>query len=319
MKPWLAVEKQNLYQQLKDQSLPHALLISGVKNSGKQALGDWLGNLLLCQNLYSSEHHDPSACHQCKACNLFKLHTHPDFKRVELTSKSIGVDQIRQASRLFEKTAQLGQNQVVIIEDADSMTESAANALLKTLEEPTNNSFILLLVTDQQRLLPTLISRCRHISLKPPIGEALIDSSGLTLADPFLNLSYLHEVTDEETFNQFNRLTNMFILYLFEANNRMSLLSVLLQNKESGVWLERIMINLIRQQNDWVTIPHINSINPDELLSFVVKNKENLWQIYLLIKRYNKQNYTLSQLNQEYAMEKLLVGIKQLIYKYQEQ
>lgn len=324
MKPWLTQEKSLLSHQFEEQTLPHAMLITGVKGSGKKELSQWLSNKLLCktltntnnaipeqQNAFESEVENSDACGYCKSCNLFKQQTHPDFTFIELTGNSIGVDQIRQVSRFFEKTAQLGLNQVVIIEEADAMTESAANALLKTLEEPTNNSFIILLVNDQQRLLPTLISRCRHIALKPHIGESLRDYSGVESNDPFLNLSYLHEVTDENINEQYNSLLKVYVNFLLNNQSRMELLSLITQNKESLKWLERITINLIRQENDWLTSSNIG-LEEEQLSTFLAENKEAIWKVYLLIKRYTKQSLTLSQLNPEFMFEKFLVEVMKI-------
>lgn len=319
MKPWLAQNKTHFVELLKQQSLPHAIILSGVKGSGKIELANWLSNTLLCQsastenfaNIYNQQ---DIPCQQCKSCNLFHQVTHPDYIHIELVTSSIGVDQIRRVSRFFEKTAQLATNQVVVIESAESMTESAANALLKTLEEPTNNSFIILLVNDEQRLLPTIISRCRHIQLKPPVGRELLSylqkgDGDKSSQDKFLNLSHLSELNDDQQNQQYINFTECFIRFLIEKNQRMSLLATLQQNENSIHWLERTIINLVRAEAHWVTNFKVDGFSDDMLLEYLTDNKEKLWQVYLLIKRYNKQRLTLVQLNTEYSLEKLLVDI----------
>ncbi|MEW6991777.1 DNA polymerase III subunit delta' [Colwelliaceae bacterium 6441] len=318
MKPWLVENKKQLIRQIAQQSLPHAMVISGVKGAGKHELAQWLANVLLCQistsNALSQVGTDDNIpCGKCKSCNLFQQQTHPDVINIELIKNSIGVDLIRNASRFFEKTAQLAENQVVVIEDADAMTESAANALLKTLEEPTNNSFILLLVKDEQRLLPTIISRCHQLKLKPPIGKDLLtyinnEQSKGEIQDPFANLSHLSELSNEFAQQQYLKLRNAFITYLITKRQRMALLNIMLTSEESIKWLERVMANLLREQSDWRTELVINDIDV-EIDKITHLNRDNLWQVYLLIKRYNKQIYTVGQLNKEYALEKLLVDI----------
>ena len=206
---------------------------------------------------------------------------------------------------------------MVIIESAEAMTESAANALLKTLEEPTNNSYIILLVNDEQRLLPTIISRCRHIQLKPPTGNDLLSylnkseqsSQKEENQDPFLNLSHLSELNDEQINQEYINFSQCFVRFLIEKNQRMSLLTLLQENKNSISWLEGTTINLIRAENRWLISLKVNGLSNDELLSFLTEHKEKLWQVYRLIKGYNKQRLTLVQLNTEYSLEKLLVDI----------
>lgn len=322
MKPWLEQNKAHFVELLKQQSLPHAIILSGVYGAGKTELASWLTNALLCQtlhteNLSNTVNFQEIPCLQCKSCNLYKQNTHPDHINIELATSSIGVDQIRSVSRFFEKTAQLATNQVVIIESAEAMTESAANALLKTLEEPTNNSYIILLVNDEQRLLPTIISRCRHIQLKPPTGNDLLSylnkseqsSQKEENQDPFLNLSHLSELNDEQINQEYINFSQCFVRFLIEKNQRMSLLTLLQENKNSISWLERTTINLIRAENRWLISLKVNGLSNDELLSFLTEHKEKLWQVYRLIKGYNKQRLTLVQLNTEYSLEKLLVDI----------
>lgn len=319
MKPWLAQNKAHFLELLKKQSLPHAIILSGVDGAGKKELATWLSNTLLCQSLNTEninkiENFEELPCKQCKSCNLYHQHTHPDHINIELTTASIGVDQIRKVSRFFEKTAQLATNQIVVIENAESMTESAANALLKTLEEPTDNSFIILLVNDEQRLLPTIISRCRHIQLKPPTGNDLLsyldkDNRRNENQDPFLNLSHLSELNDDHINQQYLNFTECFIRFLIEKNQRMSLLAAL-QNSECSInWLERTIINLMRAEAKWLSNLKVDGFSDGQLLEYLQQNKEKFWQVYLLIKRYNKQRLTLVQLNTEYSLEKLLVDI----------
>jgi len=315
MKAWLVDEQQQLIDQIAQQNLPHAMIVSGVKGSGKLELAQWLTQALLCQqNDLSLATENPLAsslpCQQCKPCNLYQQKTHPDQVNVALTGATIGVDQIRQVSCFFEKTAQLGLNQVVVIEDADKMTISAANALLKTLEEPTNNSFIILLVNDEQRLLPTIISRCRHIQIKPPIGEKLLQHIGQQSQDPFVNLSHLAELSEAKLFEQYQQINTNFISFLLEKHPRMDLTTQLINNEQSSRWLEKIIIDLLRSHHQWREFCLLEILTEVEFKYFLAEKKEALWQVYQLIKVYNKQSSSLTQYNKELGLEKLLVDIQ---------
>ena len=89
----------------------------------------------------------------------------------------------------------------------------------------------------------------------------------------------------------------------------MQLLSAIQQNENSINWLERTTINLMRAEAKWLRSIKVDGFSDDKLLAYLQQNKEKLWQVYLLIKRYNKQRLTLVQLNNEYSLEKLLVDM----------
>jgi DNA polymerase-3 subunit delta' len=243
-------------------------------------------------------------------------HNHPDHLTVQLTGTSVGVDQIRAVSRMFEKTAQLADNQTVIIEDADKMTEAASNALLKTLEEPSNNSFIILLVKDVQRLLPTIISRCYHLPLTPPVGDKLLAELGVNNSDKFVNLSHLTELTDRTVQQAFQLLSATYINYLMTQQNRMAMLELLLHSEHSLRWLERITVDLSRcyhlqsfQQISYLT----EQCEQQALQGFINQHSNSLAAIFNVINECSKQLLLLTQINKEFCLEKLLVDIADII------
>ncbi len=148
---------QLLQNTLKQNRLSHAYLLSGMQGIGKTDFAREFATVLLCDN--------KTACGKCRGCSLMRAETHPDFLFIEPQEKahSIKIDQIRELSEKLSRTAQCGGYQVVIISPADAMPVQAANALLKTLEEPTGN-VIFFLVDHQQHHLPTTImSRCQKI------------------------------------------------------------------------------------------------------------------------------------------------------------
>jgi len=317
MTSWLVDDQNQLQKQLTSNTLPHAIIFSGVQGAGKLEIAQWLTNNLLCQQpTIDNQTALLTACKQCKTCHLISSQTHPDHSMIELKGSTIGVDQIRTVSRFFEKTAQLGQNQVVIINDAEKMTESAANALLKTLEEPTTNSFIMLLVKDTQRLLPTIISRCYQIKLSPPVGKELLAQLGQQSNDAFINLSHLSELTDPQVKQQFQRLSIDYINFLISQNNRMGLVASLLSNEQSIRWLEKITVDLYRD-HQWKIIKQGTYLSEhfeqDVITQFINKNVESLWVIYKLISNCSKKLLLLTQVNKEYCLEKLLVDITNTI------
>lgn len=168
MLPWFSYLARQLSARRQQHTLHHGLLLSGNMGIGKHQFAQDLAQILLCAKPESATRESERlACGTCQSCLLFKADTHPDYYQIE-SEKQIGVDAIRQAIEKLNTTAQLGGNKVLIIHQADSMTESASNALLKTLEEPTANTFMLLVSAHKHRLLATVRSRCENVLLPSP-------------------------------------------------------------------------------------------------------------------------------------------------------
>ena len=151
--PW----QDSLWQQLAGRSQhAHAYLLHGPAGIGKRALAERLMASLLCQRP------TPEACGECKSCLLLKAGSHPDnyILEPEEADKAIKVDQVRDLVSFVVQTAQLGGRKVVLIEPVESMNINAANALLKSLEEPSGDTVLLLVSHQPSRLLPTIKSRC---------------------------------------------------------------------------------------------------------------------------------------------------------------
>ncbi|MGA4446631.1 DNA polymerase III subunit delta' [Ectopseudomonas chengduensis] len=152
--PW----QQALWQQLAGRSQhAHAYLLHGPAGIGKRALAERLMARLLCQNPNGLD-----ACGNCKSCHLLAAGTHPDnyVLEPEEAGKPIKVDQVRELVDFVVQTAQLGGRKIVLLEPAEAMNLNAANALLKSLEEPSGNTVLLLISHQPSRLLPTIKSRC---------------------------------------------------------------------------------------------------------------------------------------------------------------
>ncbi len=164
--PW----QDGLWQQLAGRAQhAHAYLLHGPKGIGKRALAERLMARLLCQQPQGLE-----ACGQCKSCLLLKAGSHPDnyILEPEEADKAIKVDQVRELVGFVVQTAQLGGRKVVLIEPVEAMNINAANALLKSLEEPSGDTVLLLVSHQSSRLLPTIKSRCVQQACPLP-GEAM--------------------------------------------------------------------------------------------------------------------------------------------------
>lgn len=174
--PWHASAWQRLTERRQRDAMPHALLLSGPPGLGKRAFLERLVRGLLCQQPTNGD-----ACGQCRTCRLLDAGTHPD--RVAVTfelnksgklRKEIVVDQMRDLGERLAMASQLSGWQVASIDPADGMNKSAANALLKTLEEPTRSTLIVLVADAPWRLMPTIRSRCQSIEFRMPETAAAL-------------------------------------------------------------------------------------------------------------------------------------------------
>jgi DNA polymerase III subunit delta' len=300
MHSWLEQQQLLLSKQISQIKLPHAILINGVDGAGKTQLSQWLIKVLSCTQPEKAQN-ILTPCESCKSCLLQRSNTYPDHLLIESGGKSIGVDQVRQASRFFEKTAQIGHCKTSLITAAHNMTISAANALLKTLEEPNPDNYIVLLTSELETLLPTIISRCFIIDIRPPVGEALLVELKQSGSDPFVNLSQLKELSDSSINEKYQNFENCFCTFLQKKPiNRSEVLNLLNDNTDSVRWLEKVMVKLMRQQYNW--------LEGDNLL-----NEKVIWAIYQLVLSAIKQLKLLMQANKQFIFEKLLVDIDALI------
>jgi len=157
-------------EQLDQKRLAHAYVIEGNAEEQLKAVAHEFAKSLLCSGNRSQSLH---ACGHCKSCDLFAAGTHPDFSLLGIESGTIGVDEVRVITGFLSHTSQLGGAQVVVVQSAEKMTENAANAILKTLEEPSDNSYLLLLTDSRNKLLPTIRSRCQFLAIPKQSRESL--------------------------------------------------------------------------------------------------------------------------------------------------
>ncbi|MCK5919002.1 MAG: DNA polymerase III subunit delta' [Cocleimonas sp.] len=146
--------------------LPHAILISGAEGIGKQAFAEALVNSLLCE----SPQENYNACGQCKSCHVKHSDAHPDYYQASIAENKtqIVVDQIRQLNNFLHMSRSYQGSRVAYINPAESLNVNAANSLLKSLEEPANNSVIILVTSQISTLLATIKSRCQMLHLPTP-------------------------------------------------------------------------------------------------------------------------------------------------------
>ena len=181
--PWQRRQVEAALRALVEGRLGHALLLAGPPALGKRGVAEVLAQRLLCP----TPGPDGLACGQCRSCRLFPAQSvglassqaHPDLQRVSLEPNDkgdklrteISVEQVRRLGQWLALTPQLGGPQVAIIDPADLMNTASSNALLKTLEEPAPNRFLLLVSSRPGRLPATIRSRCQRLDFRLPARD----------------------------------------------------------------------------------------------------------------------------------------------------
>jgi DNA polymerase III subunit delta' len=185
--PWHVEHWTRLQARRQRDALPHALLLCGPRGLGKRDFLRRFVRGLLCQHP-----NDGDACGRCRSCLLFDAGTHPDYvalsyglRKDGVQRSEIVVDQIRELSARLSKASQFGGWQIASIDPADAMNVAAANALLKTLEEPASQTMLILLADEAWRMPATIRSRCQRIDFQRPDEQAALAwLQALSVRDP---------------------------------------------------------------------------------------------------------------------------------------
>jgi DNA polymerase-3 subunit delta' len=167
--PWLEPQQALLRGAYAAGRLAHALLIHEARGTGGDVLATWTAQLVLC-----TESNPP--CGVCVSCRRAASATHPDLlllRPIE-DSRQIRIEQVRELSAALALTSHQGGYKVAILSPADALNRAAANALLKTLEEPTARTLLILVATQPSKLPATVLSRSQRIVVRaPPRAEVV--------------------------------------------------------------------------------------------------------------------------------------------------
>lgn len=177
---------RQLQQALEADALSHALLITGPESVGKRTLALALARTLLCQ----APELDLRPCNSCSACRRVASGNHPDLRLIEpeTAGRGVKIDQIRDdVERFLALTPNESTHKIIIIPALELLNPNAGNALLKTLEEPPAYAHLILLATDADTLLPTIVSRSQRLPLRPldadTVAQGLMERWGVAAAE----------------------------------------------------------------------------------------------------------------------------------------
>jgi DNA polymerase-3 subunit delta' len=253
--PWQTGQMRRLQEIIEQERMPHAILFSGPAGIGK-------GHLARCLVYRLLKRHSQCADFE----NLLLAASHPDVARISPVDdkKQISVDQIRALSARLSLTPQIANIKLAIIDPAESMTTAAANALLKTLEEPPGHTLLMLLSHNYGRLSQTIRSRCHHIPLALPgthESAAWLQDQGvanareyllLTRGAPLIALQAAENAWLEQHLELLNDLSGLM-------DNRLNMVSVAAHWRDHDLrllldWIKNLVVYLVKSRlNEEVT------------------------------------------------------------------
>lgn len=149
--------------------MPHALLITGPANVGKSTLARFFAQYLNCQA-------GDKPCGRCLSCRKLVTGNHPDIRLFDDEDKALKIDQVRELQRELSLSPRESNYRVAILCNFEKATIGAANALLKTLEEPASPVIMILTTPEPGNLLPTIVSRCQVLKLRPLPGAEVLEA-----------------------------------------------------------------------------------------------------------------------------------------------
>lgn len=184
--PWQHTQWQQLWQTRQQNRLPHALLLMGLPGVGKKQFAQAVAHSVLCVK----PDDEGKPCGACRMCYLVQAQSHPDLRMIgpEKEGQMINVDQVREIISFVNETAMQGGFRAIIIHPAAAMNTHAANALLKTLEEPTPNTLFMLIGEQHLRLPATIVSRCQKIIFQKPAHDVALAWLQKTIPSPQADL-----------------------------------------------------------------------------------------------------------------------------------
>lgn len=236
--------KEHFQKAIESHKVSHAYILTGEAGMGRKSLARAFALTLLCEKGKSEP------CMECHACKQVLSGNHPDLIYVTHEKPaSIGVDDIReQINDTVAVRPYSSYYKVYIVDEAEKMTQQAQNALLKTIEEPPSYAIIILLTTNQEAFLPTILSRCVQLKLKP-LKDFVVKS--------YLTESMKIPETDADVYAAFARGN------LGKA--------ITIASSEDFKEMHKEMLHLLK---------HIKDMDISELIDYIQKLKDDHMDIY---------------------------------------
>jgi DNA polymerase-3 subunit delta' len=308
--PWQEQQWSHLLSRREQGNLPHAILLIGPKGLGKFKFAKAFAELYLCPE---------QGCGQCHSCRLFAAETHPDFYLLHAETGAIKVDDIRDLESWLTKSSFARQGKIVLINPAQAMNKSAANALLKNLEEPCEKT-VLILISDMPSLLPvTIRSRCQtvifstegykydKVSFLKQKNSSVDPELLLSLTD-YAPLASLELLESDQLLQRQLLLSSLFQIVMQEQDpivlaancNKIALINTL-------TWMTTYVIDIIRakfsiQDSYWINQDYVQEIIA---IAAIVQQNTAVYKMLDCLYQLRQQSLQGINFNQQLLLESL--------------
>jgi len=314
----------NLKKVLLENRVSHAYLVEGLKGVGKKQFAKALSKAILCHNLQTEE----LGSEECSSCKKIKENNHTELHLLDIEG-SIKIEEIREIQKSIHIKPYEGSKKVYVILNGEKMTQQAQNALLKTLEEPPGHSVIIITTNNIKSLLPTIISRCQLLKLKPQgvekvreylVGEFGIDENEARVTATFSNglVETAIRLYNNEEF-KIRRLKAIEITGKLLSSRTMDILNEIEFFNNEKSYIEEIIDILIYWYRDILVYKETSNeqliINSDQLsnIYFQVRKIENtsiIKEAILMLEE--KKQQIKGNVNYSLAMETMLLNLQDL-------
>lgn len=315
--------KEHFRNAVQTGKISHAYILSGEAGMGRKSLANAFALELLCEKGL------PDPCMACHACKQVLSGNHPDLIYVTHEKPaSIGVDDIReQINDTIMVRPYSSYYKVYIVDEAEKMTVQAQNALLKTIEEPPSYAVIILLTANQEAFLPTILSRCVQLNLKPlqdgDIKNYLIQEKGISedTAEVYTafargNLGRAVHLAESEEFQAVYQ-TMLALLKHLRSMDIAELMETVRKLKEEGLNLEECLDFMQLWYRDVLMFKVTKDMNllifKEEYFSINDMSKNSSYQgLETILESIEKARTRLrANVNMELAMELMLLAMKE--------
>ena len=279
-------EIANLYKQEK---MPNKILLSGKKGSGKSTLAYHLINYVLSENeefKYNLENF--SINKDNRSYKLLQNNSHPNFYLIDLLTekKSIDIGQIREMINYTNKSTFNDMARFILIDNVENLNKNSVNALLKIIEEPSNNVFFILINNNEKNILPTLKSRCLTFKINLTFNESL------NISNSILEKNVL-EFINYDLLSYYNSPGEIISLFNFAEEK-----SINLKDHTISSFISSIIENNYYKKNEPVKVLLVNLIELFFLKKYMTTNtKTSLNNFYhkFIKKIYNTEKFNLDE------------------------
>lgn len=304
MMNWASLEKAQpvarkiLTNSVKKDRIAHAYLIQGLRGTGKKEIATLLTRTIFCPNK-----NDIEPCGVCQVCQRVESRNHPDVHWIEKEGQSIKNEQIDYLRKEFAYSSLESTRKIYIIDDAQTLTNQAANRLLKFLEEPLIETTAILLTDNVQAIIPTIRSRCQLIDLKPldtnllqkkMMESSLSEQESRLMSAITYNIDEALELNADETYQEIIRISK-------------GMLEAIVNNYENRyIYLHQNWLNKITDRTETDYGLDLLLLGFKDILYMQMGKEESL--VF-----FNKTDHILKKSVQHFSKETLLQNMRALL------